>query len=130
VPLNAPIPNKAPKHLKGTSLRLDIPRGPLPRPKTAGTEAPRPPSPSVNPPAPARAQPFLSIEQHASLSVELNLAPRNAADALARYRLNAAEKDALDAYWRQRMEGDPTLRAAWERAYRLYETWLRTQPGH
>lgn len=97
-----------------------------------------PPLPSKRVPVAAPSQPALpaaqatsaaadgglSLEQHASLCVELALDPSRAAEALARYRTTAARKDELDLLWKARFAADPPLEVRWKEAYRLYADFL------
>src|SRR5207248_2610695 len=87
----------------------------------------RPPLPFATPRSPADREPPLTIEQYASLCVELARAPGNADEVLTRYGLDAASKKALDAAYEQRFADQPSLHAEWQRAYRAYEAWLRAR---
>jgi hypothetical protein len=70
----------------------------------------------------------LTLEQYASLCAELALDPSRSQETLARYRVSAESKLALDQQWKQRFAGDEKLRRQWEHAYRLYEAFLRSRP--
>jgi hypothetical protein len=71
----------------------------------------------------APASPLLTLEQHASLTVELTVASDRHADVLARYQLTPAEKAAVDAYYRAAMQ-DPAVHAKWRVACDVYLQWL------
>lgn len=126
----------------GTALTVDAPRGPvLP---FGGAEEVGPP-PSRNKFArmsldisAARDQglaeqasaggtgqvPALTLEQHASMTVEIAMAPEKATGVLARYGLTAEGKREVDGYWRKRVMANAGERDAWEKAYRAYWEWL------
>ncbi|AUX42703.1 uncharacterized protein SOCE26_041360 [Sorangium cellulosum] len=100
-------------------------------PETA--QAPRAPEtarPPQGPPAAAPAgsagpsSPTLSLEQYASLCVELTLHPGRVEETLKRYRINEEQRAKLDAYWQARIAGDPGVASAWKRAYVFYRDWL------
>jgi hypothetical protein len=74
--------------------------------------------------------PRLTLQQHASLTVDIALAPERAMESLGRYGLTVPEKVALDALYRERLAADPAARAAWHEAYRFYHAWLTSRrPG-
>jgi hypothetical protein len=75
------------------------------------------------PPPPSPGAPRLTLEQYASLVVELAVAPARVAETLRRYGLTAADKEAHDATWRARL-ADDRERAAFERACATYRAWL------
>ncbi len=70
------------------------------------------------------AAPSLTIEQYASLVVDLSMAPGRHTETLARYRLSPEEKAALDKHYQHRFACDPQSRAAFEHATRAYSAWL------
>ena len=88
------------------------------------------PAPSASvaaaPPAPATAPP-LTLQQHASLCVELAEAPERAAEIFGRYRVTAAQKEQMEAWLRDRFAREPSLRDAWNHAYVTYRDWLAQQ---
>jgi hypothetical protein len=79
-----------------------------------------------------RASPFstievhgeMSVERHASLCVELALDPEGAGEILARYHVTPEEKERADLVFKDLFASDPALRAAWNRAFEIYRTWL------
>jgi len=81
--------------------------------------------PSAPPPAPEA--PAWTVEQYASLYVEIHLCPDHVTRTLARYHLTPETRPALDASWQARFVADATVRAAWERAYALYRAYLVAQ---
>ena len=87
---------------------------------------PAPPPPVVVSP-PLDLPPF-SVEQYASLCVELELDPARTAETLLRYRLTPSLRAALDASWRERMAQASDLYAAWSQAVTRYKTWKLQQP--
>jgi hypothetical protein len=145
-----PAAPRAPAGLGGTALALDVPRGAaLPFAKsvaeaiTAEIKAEASPAPAVTapkkklgdlkfgmeipknlPPARSAYVPPLTLEQHASLAVELAASPEAANETLGRYHLTPEARAELDAYYRQKMAASAETRAAWDRAYHSYFTWL------
>ncbi|MFT3775477.1 MAG: hypothetical protein QM820_59780 [Minicystis sp.] len=90
-------------------------------------EARRPAEPFATAPAvapPSRREARLTLEQHASLCVELAMQPQQASPVLARYGLTLEEKAALDAEYKAKVEANPALREAWNSAYQTYYNWL------
>jgi hypothetical protein len=139
--------NRARKKLGGTALAVDVPKGPV-TPFDEGDKSSKhkenplatlalgmdlqaivkrvteasgaaPPVPEEEPWAPA-----LSLEQHASMTVEIAMG-RDAAEVLARYRLTPEAKVRLDQHYREVVGASPEARATWDRAYRAYYEWLQ-----
>lgn len=76
-------------------------------------------------PAPScEMEPALTLEQHASLTVEISMAPARASEVLGRYGLTAERKRVVDAYWREKMTGDAGVKEAWDKAYQAYWAWV------
>jgi hypothetical protein len=71
----------------------------------------------------------LTLQQYASLRVELHVRPDCAAASLDRYGVSAESGERLDAYWRARFEADPLLRMTFAQAYAKYLEWLKANPG-
>jgi hypothetical protein len=71
--------------------------------------------------------PALTLEQHASLCVELARHADRAGEILARYGLDAEGKVALDTHYRAVVAASPEQRAAWDKAYRTYDAWLASK---
>ncbi len=140
---HGPKVQRAPANLGGTALAVDVPCGPaLPFASRDATEAQR----GASAPAPKRSKlgelqlgmempknlprpkaayaPSLTLEQHASLAVELAAAPEKTAETLARYHLTPGARAALDAHYREKITASAETRAAWERAYQSYHAWL------
>jgi hypothetical protein len=108
----SPPPSVAPperRDLSGTALALDIPPSSSVLPFAAQSAAP--------------AIPRLTLEQHASLCCEITEEPEHAMEALARYHLTPAEKEAIDRHYAERFTREPALRTAWDTAYAMYRTW-------
>lgn len=116
-PAKSASPAPARKHnaLSDLSLGLKIPEN-LPPPRHAAAVPP------PDPPAGAFVPP-LTVEQYASLCVELTASPERAAETLSRYRITPAQKDLIDNHYRDRFAKDPGLRAAWDQAYLTYREW-------
>ncbi|APR88193.1 Fe-S oxidoreductase [Minicystis rosea] len=66
----------------------------------------------------------LSLQQYASLCVELAVVPAEAGETLHRYRITAEQRKALDEYWQGRMSADPMVRATFDQAHAAYEAWF------
>jgi len=66
----------------------------------------------------------LTLEQHASLHVELALHPDQKTQTLRRYGLSTEHYARLDTAWQAKVALDPTLRASWEQACAQYRTWI------
>ncbi len=112
----APLARQVPRRLSGTAMAFEAPvRAALPFP---AAPAPPPAEP------PREDPPRLTLEQHASLSCEIADAPERALEALARYQITPAEKQAADQHYAARFAGEPALRAAWDAAYGTYRAWL------
>lgn len=114
----------------GTALGVEIPahlKSPLPFGSSAAP-APAPPRPSptasVASPAPA-----LTLEQYASLSVDLQNPRNDAAALLARYGLTPEAKRAIDAHFQSLFRADPAKRAQFERACHAYTAWIAQSKG-
>ena len=154
ISIKTPAP-RAPAGLGGTSLLVDVPRGPAlpfakgdPRAKEAEIQAEAAPPiaaaapprkrlgelkfgmeiPKNLPPPRSAYAPPLTLEQHASLAVELATSPEATTATLARYRLTTEAKAELDAHYHHKIAGSAELRAAWDRAYHSYFTWLAANP--
>jgi hypothetical protein len=69
--------------------------------------------------------PSFSLEQYASLCVEIRRDPTRAGDVLRRYYLSTEQHRRLDAHWRPRLAEDAALRARWEQACATYDAWLQ-----
>jgi hypothetical protein len=126
-----------PAALGGTSLSVEVPRGPAlpfaaPSPKAQLAETStfelsehlRALKPPAAPPLPS-----FTIEQYASLCLDLVAAPSLAAETLARYRITAAERERLARHFQERFARDPAEREVWERARATYRAWLASQRG-
>ncbi len=106
--------------IHGTQMASDAPKKPaLP------FEQNRPAAPA---PAPVAASvgevPALSLEQYASLCVDLAGEPLKRAEILGRYRMSEDQHRRLEASWQARMAADPRVRAALDQACTTYRAWL------
>jgi hypothetical protein len=100
----------------GTALVVEAPRGPaLPFAGDAEPAAAKP----------AAALPSLTIQQYASLCVELETGVE--AEVLARYRISPEERAALDEDFSRRFKQAPAQKRTWERACETYRAWLAAQ---
>ncbi|WP_437956179.1 hypothetical protein WME76_32645 [Sorangium sp. So ce119] len=118
-----PAVNRAPEALTGTSLSLAIPRGPaLPFAKepSGGTPGSGRAPASASPGSPLPPLPRLTLEQHASLTLELVVEPGKQEEILRRYGISVGEKMQLDAHFRQRLAEDRSLVGRWNEAYRAH----------
>ncbi|MEM6787377.1 MAG: hypothetical protein AAF928_05815 [Myxococcota bacterium] len=107
-----------PSKLGRQPLPFVAPTAPAPRAPTA--PAPRPVTPA--------ATPGFTVENYASLAVELSVWPHHRAQVLARYGVR--DLPALRRVWDPRLQADPALRARYVAAGRAYRAWLlsRGQP--
>jgi len=71
----------------------------------------------------------LTVEQYASLCVDLASDPPRAAETLRRYHLSPEQKDAVDAEWHARFAREPTAWFVWDRACKTYQAWVAGQKG-
>lgn len=94
-----------------------------------GGSSSKPPPTSTTPPTPADSARKLTLEQHASLAVELDVAPDRADDTLQRYQLTLAEYRAIDAEWRERLHRDVSALVCWNRAFVSYRSWFLSTGG-
>jgi hypothetical protein len=106
----------------GTQLATHVPRGPA-LPFEGEPERTAVPPASLRAP-PIAEPPLLSLEQYASLFVELGTTPSKARELLERYRVSEEQRRAIESYWREQMAADPAVRAAWDRACAAYQAWL------
>ena len=84
-------------------------------------------SPNPSPKAPAPASPesvSLTIEQYASLCVEIAMAPAKKHEITQRYGLADEHAARIDAYWRGRIANEPEIDKAFRWAYHSYQQWL------
>lgn len=102
-------------------------------PAAAPSPAPvKPPVAPATPPVPtppvAQAAPpivpTLTIEQYASLCVDIESSPAHTTEILRRYGANEAGKRVLDEGWARLFSEQPVRRAAFENAKVAYRTWL------
>lgn len=75
-------------------------------------------------PEPAGDSPPLTLEQHASLTLELALYPERRLDVLRRYRTSEARLERMNEDFKRRFVADPALSAKWWEAYKTYHAWL------
>jgi glutathionylspermidine synthase len=78
-----------------------------------------PPAGAPEPPGPAG----LTLEQYASLCVEIAFEPAKVDDTLLRYRIDAEQRRALDDHWQRRMMAAPSLWMRFDQAYAAYQKW-------
>ena len=76
-------------------------------------------------PSPSRPEmPNLSLEQYASLCVELHLGPERADETFGRYGIAREVRASVDAFWQRRLAAEPSLYQAYVQAYNVYKAWL------
>ncbi|WP_437553189.1 hypothetical protein WME97_17705 [Sorangium sp. So ce367] len=88
-------------------------------------------SPAPRPTASAGAEPQggaggpgqLSLEQYASLTVDLSLDPERTPETLRRYGLTPAQRTLVDATWTARLAQNAAERSAFEAARASYRAW-------
>lgn len=71
----------------------------------------------------------LTVEQYASLCVDLAGDHAHTAETLRRYHLSPEQKQAIDAEWHARFARDPSAWLAWDRACKTYQAWIAGQKG-
>lgn len=122
-----PEGTKGKKSLSSTVTAQPVPPGlSLPfAPATGARPASIPPPPVAAPPR-AADLPSLSVEQYASLCVELELAPTHTAETLIRYNVAVDLQAALDAHWRERM-AQPEVWHAFGSAHARFKAWMLQQ---
>ena len=92
----------------------------------AAPNAEAPPAESARPGVQA---PELTLEQYASLCVELSLAPDQVPQTLHRYRVSPEARALLDARWRERFAADPGQRAAFALAFATDKAMISDRRG-
>ncbi|WP_437603077.1 hypothetical protein WMF28_15780 [Sorangium sp. So ce590] len=104
---------------------------PLPFVNPAPPSAPSRPAPPTGAPAAAAKAADgaaggpvqFSLEQYASLTVDLALEPERAPETLRRYGLTPAQRTLVDATWTARLAQTPAERSAFEAACSSYRAW-------
>lgn len=81
--------------------------------------------PPASEPPDSDTPPSLTLEQHASLQVELEATPDQSAAVLRRYGLSAEQHAAIDASWKAKIAAEPALGTSWADAAARYRTWLQ-----
>jgi hypothetical protein len=79
--------------------------------------------------APPSSSAELSVEQYASLCVELAVEPAKADEVLRRYRLTPDERKTLDEHWQRRFATQAAVWMAYDRAYAAYKKWFLASRG-
>jgi hypothetical protein len=74
-------------------------------------------------PAGADGAPLLTLEQYASLTVELMLDSGHAQETLRRYHLTPSQRALLDSAWKEVLASNSNLRSAFDKACRTYHAW-------
>lgn len=116
-PMNERLAALARQHLPFGSPAAGAP----PRMEAAAAPEPAESADALGPP---ESRLPLSMEQHASLTVELAAYPDRSAAILQRYGMRPEQWSSVNAGWLARIEDDPHLRAAWEQASAQYRAWL------
>ena len=102
----------------GTQVASTTPKGPaLPFEPSRGAE-PAPGSANMGEP------PALSLEQYASLVVDLAAEPAKRPEILGRYLMSEDQQRRVEASWQSRMAADSRVRAALDQACATYRAWL------
>lgn len=114
------------ERLAETAYAAEIPSAPALPFQPSATPPPRAKESEPSSPPSGQGIP-LTLEQHASLCVEIALHPERVAETLARYRLTPNTKDLVDAHYKTAALASPEVRAAWDRAYETYHAWLLTK---
>jgi hypothetical protein len=83
-------------------------------------------TPAAPPPAEISA---FTVEQYASLCVDLAADPARADETLRRYHLSPEQRRAIDAEWHARFAREPSAWLAWDRACKTYQAWITANKG-
>ncbi len=129
--IQGPRPSEPEIGLASTADALDLSAilQALPFGKDASRSAAPPPGHERAAPPAHPGKPALTLEQHASLCVEIAQNPARTTETLARYRITPQEKVLIDQYYRASMAANPEIRAVWERSYQSYHVWLQSNQG-
>lgn len=121
-PVAAPVPAPAPAPARATT---HVPGVAAPLPAAAVTSS----GPALsNAPEPTSTEPIsLTLEQYASLCVEIAQAPAKKPEITQRYGLSEENAARVDAYWRARIANEPETDKAFRWAYHSYQQWLAGQ---
>jgi hypothetical protein len=112
---------QGPKPAERRPLEATIPLGKvLVRPTLPFGGAPA----GFSPEAAARRVPELTLEQRASLHVELKMQPERKLQILHRYGSTPEQHERASAAWEARLAQNPKLRSEWEHAVVQYRLWL------
>ncbi len=65
----------------------------------------------------------LTLEQYASLCVEMGLDPQHPTEVAHRYGLTVERARELDAHWKARIATHPGVRTSFDAAYQKYRAW-------
>jgi hypothetical protein len=92
-----------------------------------GTSMPFHPSPHKAAANSAVEAPEFTLEQYASLCVEVAHSPLRLEFTLSRYRITPEQRAALDSHWRARFMREPALRAAFAQAFAAYRAMVSSR---
>jgi hypothetical protein len=123
---------KAPSALRTTGRlpELNLLKPALPfQPAPAAPGGPAAGAKTPVPPAAAATPPPLTMEQYASLTIDLLLDPARAQETLHRYRLTPPQKAQLDAAWQARFAANPSARTGFDAACAAYRAWRLQNRG-
>ena len=107
----------------GVDLTAAI-KGALPFPAGASPASPGPSAGASPQAGSAPVAPALTLEQYASLCVDLQNPQADAAAVLRRYSLTPETKRALDSRFSELFHRDPAQNAAFQQACVAYRAWL------
>jgi hypothetical protein len=68
----------------------------------------------------------LSLEQYASLCVDLSVDPAKRQEVLDRYRMSEDQQRRVNAHWQARIAADSRVQLALDQACATYRAWLRS----
>ncbi len=124
MPFSAPAGSSAEPFLRAVAHAASV-QGPAgARRRPVGSETVAGPDDGVGAPLPVGV-PNLTLEQYASLRVELETDPDRAAATLSRYGVAGDGRPVLDAHWKARFAADPPLRMTFARTYANYLAWRK-----
>ena len=105
--------------VRGTQVASTAPKRPALPFEPSRSAAPAPPPSDVG------ETHALSLEQYASLCVDLSGDPARRQEVLGRYRMSEDQQRRVEAHWQARIAADSRVQMALDQACATYRAWLR-----